>query len=117
MAGPEAPPPGPPIRVPGPPAPGGAAAWTLRVAAPPLSAKRMTFPVAQLAVTCVQVFAASVSLEFVVTPAGVNTTRRLADPCALAPLTPSDQPPCVGSPKRTKVCCTRTEGRTHSSTP
>src|SRR3954453_19293174 len=104
MAGPEAPPPGPPIRVPGPPATGSAAAWTLRVAAPPLSSKRMTFPVAQLAVTFVQVFAASVGLEFVGTPARGKPTRRLAGPCALAPLTPSDQPPCVGSPKRTKVC-------------
>src|SRR3954447_6881447 len=117
MAVPDVPPPGPTITVPGPPATGRVAAWTFRVTAPPLSAKRMTLPVAQLAVTWVQVFAASVSLEFVVTPAVVNTTRRLADPCAFAPLTPSDHPPCDGSPKRTKVCCTRAEGLTQSSTP
>ena len=85
--------------------------------APPLRTKRTALPVAQLAVTCVQAFVASVSLEFVAWPAVVKTIRRLAGPPALEPLTPSDQPPWEGSPKRTNVCWTRADGRTHSSTP
>ena len=116
MVVPAVPAPGPTMTVPEPPKAGSVAPWTVRVTAPPLRTKRRT-PVAQLTETCVHVFVASVSLEFVAWPAVVKTIRRLAGPEAVVPLTPSDQPPFAGSPKRTNVCWTRADGRTHSSTP